>query len=133
MLLFTECKEKYINTLRHGQKAADTTCVGYQSQLNHYQRYLQAEGFENVDLEYALSVDALETYQFSLSKRGLRPRSIKGKFDPIRGMVKYLIKRKVLSENPLEQLNFWCSRSGYPPYGLQIGSRRDLGCVSQAA
>lgn len=106
MLLFTECKEKYINTLRHGQKAADTTCVGYQSHLNHYQRYLQAEGFENVDLEYALSVDALETYQFSLSKRGLRPRSIKGKFDPIRGMVKYLIKRKVLSENPLDQLTF---------------------------
>ncbi len=106
MLKFAECKEKYINTLRHGQNAADTTCVGYQSHLNHYQRYLEAEGHEDVDVEYALSVDALETYQFSLSKRGLRPRSIKGKFDPIRGMIKYLIRRKVLVESPLDLLTF---------------------------
>lgn len=73
MLKFAEYKEKYINTLRHGQKAAATTCVGYQSHLNHYLRYLESEGFEYVDVEYALSVAALETYQFWLSKRGLRP------------------------------------------------------------
>ena len=103
---FADLKKDYVTNLRYGRKAAETTCVGYQSHLNHYERYLASEGHPDADVEYALSADALQTYQYALARRGLRPRSIKGKFDPIRGMINFLIRRKALDADPLDQLTF---------------------------
>jgi len=51
---FADLKKDYVTNLRYGRKAAETTCMGYQSHLNHYERYLASEGYGNSRLKTSL-------------------------------------------------------------------------------
>jgi len=52
----------------------------------------------------AFSTPVLRRYLdggYSLNAQGLRPRTIHGLFDPLRGLGKFLVEHGVLTENPV--------------------------------
>lgn len=79
-----------------------STFYSFQSGLNRYGRYLDAEGMGDADCEYALSMPALNAYKYKLVASGLLGQSTKGAFCSIKSLCTYLILTKAMAaeENP---------------------------------
>ena len=100
---YAEIKTEYLENLKL-EGAAKTTLVTYQSNGNHFGTWLAENGHSDPDVEFAFAYDTLKSYMKSLNLRKQRPRTVRGKFDPIRGMVNYLIDWGRLETNPFEKL-----------------------------
>ncbi len=87
-----------------------STFKTYQSMLNRYERWLAAEGQPDADLEYALAVQTLTRFKYSLS-RGIKKdgpllgQSVRSVMCPLKGMCGFLIRMKVMHENPFDLID----------------------------
>jgi integrase/recombinase XerD len=93
----------YLNHLRYERAAAKTTVYTYSSWLTSFRRWLEGNDHPAADLS-VFTPAVLRTYQYSLSARSLRPRTIRAAFHPLRGLAEFLITHKVITENPCKSL-----------------------------
>jgi site-specific recombinase XerD len=69
--------EDYLLYIKHEQKVARSTYLTYASWLHHFHDWVVNNGYPEPTLE-PLSTPVLRRYLYSLSEKGLRPRSIRG-------------------------------------------------------
>ena len=98
-MTIAEASADYIHYLRHERMVAKSTVYTYTSWLNIFRRWLEGNGLPNADLS-AFTASTLRTYQYSLSARKLRPRTILGAFHPLRGLAVFLLEHGAIPENP---------------------------------
>lgn len=94
-----DASRDYLNFLRHEQGASKTTHTTYQNRLNNFLRWLEANGYPNAALD-AFTLPTLRRYQYHLSGKGDRPRTLRGCFNALRGFGKFLVNVGALPENP---------------------------------
>jgi len=94
-----DAAHNYMTFLRHEQRATATTVKTYQSGLNSFIRWME----ENVKPDPTLfdfSTPVLRRYLYFHSEQGLRPRTLRGRFHPIKGLAAFLVKNQALKADP---------------------------------
>ncbi len=72
----------------------------YQSRLRHLiWKWLPENGYPNPDTT-VFSAPVLRRYLYAQGERGLRPRTVRGMFHPIRGVGDYMVDHGILAANP---------------------------------
>ena len=89
----------YLRYLKHEQGATATTYRTYQSGLNAFLRWLQENGHPNPSL-FDFNLPTLRRYLYFHSERGLRPRSLRGRFCPIKALAAFLVANGALKDDP---------------------------------
>lgn len=98
-MTLTEAIALYREYLEHEQHASETTRLGYGSGLRRFQRFLVERSGEE-PLAENVTADDCRSYLYSLSRRGLRPRTLRGAMYPLRGLFALLVERGCRSDNP---------------------------------
>lgn len=98
MLLYTLIGD-YLQALRVEQGAAATTQKGYTAQIRHFHTWLTANGYPEPILA-DFNAPVCRRFLYYLSGKGLRPRSIRSYFHPLKGFGEFLIRNGVLTDNP---------------------------------
>lgn len=98
-MLLSDIRADYLSYLTHEQGCSPRTLSTYRSRLNHNQRWLDANGYPNADLS-AWCATVLRRYLYDESLRGLRPRTIRGLFNPLRGLGDFIVSQNLLPDNP---------------------------------
>ena len=94
-----EAAADYLSYLRHERMSAKTTLYTYSSWLNSFRKWLTESGSPEADLSL-LTTPTLRSYQYALSARKLRPRTIRAAFHPLRGLAAFLLTHKAIPSNP---------------------------------
>lgn len=95
----------YLLYLQHEQGAALNTRQSYAAGLREFLRWTMAEGgFTTEPTIQDFHVALLRRYLYHLGGRGLRPRTIRGKFHAISSFGEYLVHQTALTENPAKAL-----------------------------
>ncbi len=94
-----DCIADYLRFLRYEQGAAPTTIKAYQARLHNFQNWLTENGYPDATLD-AFNVPTLRRFLYHLGGKGLRPRTIRGFFNPIRSLGAFLVANEALTENP---------------------------------
>lgn len=98
-LTFADAMLRYLEYLEHEQGASRTTCAGYQSGLRRFARFLA--GRQTAEpLLTDVSADDVRSYLYSLSRRGLRPRTLRGAIYPLRGLFGLAVTRGWRPDDP---------------------------------
>ena len=91
---------EYVAYIRFEKGLAAHSVEIYQSRLRHFiWRWLPENGYPNPDLT-VFTLPVLRRYLHAQGARGLRPRTLRGMFHPIRSFCDFLIERGFLTENP---------------------------------
>lgn len=98
-LSFTEGIHRYLEYLRHEQHASETTCLGYQSGLRRFRRFLVERYGEEPELD-RVTVDDVRNFLYTLSRQGLRPRTLRGAIYPLRGLFGMAVERGYCPADP---------------------------------
>lgn len=85
--------------LKHEQGATLTTFKQYQSYLHHFLNWIETNGYPDADLS-AFHTASLRRFLYYLSEKGLRPRTVRGYFHPLRSFGVFLVREGHLEENP---------------------------------
>src|SRR5262249_3193616 len=93
----------YAAYLRHEQGATPATVRCYRNGLSAFLRWMEANGHPEPDLTDFTSI-VLRKYLYDLSGRGLRPRTLRGRFGPLKGLGEHLIRVGVLAESPCKSI-----------------------------
>jgi integrase/recombinase XerD len=96
-LTLTQLTDDYMESVRHEQGCTRQTCYCYRSWLNSYLKWLSANG--HPDEISSFSEEVLRSYQYAISKRGLRPRTVRAAFAPLRGLGAFLVRHGVSATN----------------------------------
>lgn len=91
--------EIYLDYLVHEQGASRATRRTYQSGLRRFVRFLSGR-YEQTPSLAAVSPDDVRAYLHSLSRQGLRPRTLRGALYPVRGLLALAVDRGCLPINP---------------------------------
>ena len=76
----------------------------YQSRLRHLiWHWLPDNGYPDPDIT-VFTVPVLRRYLYAQGARGLRPRTIRGMFHPIRSIGDYMVEHGLIAENPARAL-----------------------------
>ena len=93
----------YLNHLRFERMSARSTVYTYASWLTSFRKWLTENGHPDAGISI-LTTDILRAYQYSMSSRRLRPRTIRAAFYPIRSLSCFLMQKGILAENPCTPL-----------------------------
>ncbi|GAE91640.1 site-specific tyrosine recombinase [Gracilibacillus boraciitolerans JCM 21714] len=92
---------KYLEYLQIEKNASKSTIEAYEKDLAHFFRFLTSENLESLSLvNYAI----IRTYLTTLYEQGLVKRSISRHISTLRSFFKFLIREKIVLENPLVHL-----------------------------
>jgi site-specific recombinase XerD len=94
-----ELISEYAEYLRHEQHASAVTQTGYRSQLNRFRRFIIARYGREPDVS-ELAVADVRDYLYSLSRTGLRPRTLRGAMCPVRNLFTLALERGYRPDNP---------------------------------
>lgn len=89
----------YLEYLEHEQHASRTTRYGYAAYLRRFARFV----VERHQTEVAVAevvVDDVRAYLYSLSRQGLRPRTLRTALYPVRGLFALAVERGYRPDNP---------------------------------
>ena len=89
----------YLAYLRHEQGATAATIRTYQSGLNAFLRWLQENGRPD-PTTFDFTTATLRRYLYFHSERGLRPRTLRGKFHPLMALAKFLMSHGGIQNDP---------------------------------
>lgn len=89
----------YVQYIRYERGLSKTTVEGYISWLRNYQGWLRENGYPNPLLE-AFTAPVLRRFFYAQAERGIRPRTLRSIFHPLRGLGDFLVKTEVLPKNP---------------------------------
>jgi Site-specific recombinase XerD len=98
-MLFSDVVRDYAEFMRHERNYTERTCLAYRSWLSMFQQWADAEKVE-VQFTLRFCTPVLRRWMYSLSKRGLRPRTIHSAFAPMRSLGQYCLENQLLKENP---------------------------------
>jgi site-specific recombinase XerD len=98
-LTLQQAVELYGEYLIHEQRARPTTRVGYRSGLNRFYRFV-AGRCDAEPLLAEVGVEEIRQYLYHLSRRGLRPRTLRGALYPVRGLFRLAVERGYVAEDP---------------------------------
>jgi len=93
----------YTEYLTHEQGARPTTLVGYKSGLRRFQRFILTRYSDEPRLDGVTEED-VRSYLYSLSRKGLRPRSLRGAIYPIRSLFAMAKDRGYVAHNPAQAI-----------------------------
>lgn len=94
--------EGFIGYIRTEKRYSANTCVSYQHDLNEFTAYLEKE-FEVKDPADVRS-QAIRTWIFTLSKKGLGATTIHRKISSVKSYYKFLLKNNIVKKTPLHGL-----------------------------
>jgi len=97
-LSFADVTENFLRYIQYEKGLSKTTQHSYGCYLRRFQKWLEANGYQNAALS-AFNSHVLRRYLHSVSA-GLRPRSVRSAFHPLRALSVYLVDMGSLSENP---------------------------------
>jgi len=98
-MLLSNVTPDYLNYITHELGLSPRTVTCYGSRLRHNARWLEANGYPDPDLT-AFSAPVLRRYLYAESTRGLRPRTLRGLFNPLVGLGDFLVAQGLLPDNP---------------------------------
>ena len=102
-MLLSDAINDFLNYARHEQGYAVSSCKQRQSWLRHLHQWLVDNGYPTPTTD-DLNTIVLRRFQYSLSGRKLRPRTIQNCFYPVKSLCIFLIKNNVLTANPCDDL-----------------------------
>ncbi len=92
--------DDYLAFIEHEQGFAQSTGYGYRSWVNHFLKWLDANGSPDATLD-AFTTPVLRRYLYYLSgERKQRPRTIRGAFFPLQGLGKFCLENGLLTTDP---------------------------------
>lgn len=94
----THAIREYAGYLEHEKGSAKTTIKCFINRLNAFARWMQTNGYPTPKTD-DLSVAVCRKYLYFLSKKGDRPRTVRGCFDALRSFCAYQVSTGVLVEN----------------------------------
>jgi integrase/recombinase XerC len=97
--------EEYTEYLAHEQRASRSTQTCYRSHLNRFTRFI-IKRYKRELLLGELSVADIRDYLYSLSREGLRPRTLRGLLYPVCNMLGLAVARGHLTESPAAGIRF---------------------------
>jgi site-specific recombinase XerD len=89
----------YLHYLKHEQRGTAATLRTYQSGLNALLRWFAEQGRPE-PTTFDFSTPMLRKYLYFHSERGLRPRTLRGRFHPIKALAAFLIANDALKTDP---------------------------------
>jgi site-specific recombinase XerD len=89
----------YLRHILYERGLSKLTFKHYQARLHGLQRWMGENGFPDATLD-ALTTPTLRRYLYALSSRGLRPRTVRGVFNAVRGLCEFLVEMGGLETNP---------------------------------
>jgi integrase/recombinase XerD len=93
----------YLNYISVEKGHAKATCKSYAAWLRHMLAWLNENGYPDPDLS-VFDPTVLRRYQYTLSGRGCRPRTIRGAFAPIKALGHFLVANGAIQTNPTATL-----------------------------
>ncbi len=103
MLLCTLLTD-YIFYIKFEKGLSPRTVEMYQSRTRHLVwKWLPENGYSDPDIS-VFTLPVLRRYLYAESARGLRPRTIRGMFHPLRSLGDYMVEHGLLTENPVRML-----------------------------
>lgn len=101
-LSFADVTDNFLRYIQYEQGLSKTTQHSYGCYLRRFHKWLDANGYKNATLS-AFNSQVLRRYLHSISG-GLRPRSIRSAFHPLRALSVYLVDMGSLTENPCDTI-----------------------------
>lgn len=95
--------EDYLRALKFEQGAAATTFKGYQAQLRHFHNWLMGNGYP-APVVADFNTPVLRRFLYYLGGKGLRPRTVRSYFHPLRALGEFLVANGLLKDNPAKAL-----------------------------
>lgn len=96
-----DCMNDYHQFIKHEQGVAAQTAEGYISWLRYFHRWLLANGYPTPTTE-VLNTATLRRFLYHLSgDKHYRPRTVRGVFHPIKGMIRFLMTQGILDADPM--------------------------------
>ena len=102
-MYLSELTTDYLRYVLHERGLSHNTHKGYQSQLRHFLRWLEGNGYPQPTAD-CLTLPVLRRFLYYLAGKNLRPRSILSYFDPIDGLCAFLVENGLLTENRTKAL-----------------------------
>lgn len=102
-LLLTDIFFDYLKFLVHEQRATKKTVRTYQAGLHQFHAWV-VSNMDPVPTLSHLTLPVFRAYLYAESARGLRPRTLLGKFYPLDSLVEFLIRNKAMTGNPINDL-----------------------------
>lgn len=96
-----KCVEEYLEYLEYERKYSENTVVGYRKDLEDFRSYLEVNKKNFKDLNYADITD----YLINLSGQKLKSTSINRHLSSIRNFYDFLLKDKIVNNNPFKQIS----------------------------
>ena len=93
----------FLRFLQHEQGASKQTCICYKSYLTSLLEWYQENGYPDPALS-DLNTASLRRYLYHCAERGLRPRTLRGRFHPIKALAVFLVNNGAIKENPTTAL-----------------------------
>ena len=103
-MTFSEAIDDYRTGARHELGHSQATYYSYIASLKQFARWLEAGGHTDPAVG-AITPALLRRYYHTLSRTGLRPRTIRGKLNALRALFGYLAAQGVIPENPTLTIN----------------------------
>ena len=101
---FTKCKESFLQNLKVVKQASIHTLRNYEVDLVLFKKFgeafLQKENFSLCEVSKRM----IRTYLAELHVKQSKKRTVLRKISSLRSFFKYLVKERVLIENPLEEI-----------------------------
>jgi tyrosine recombinase XerC len=95
--------EAFFNYLEKEKGFSLHTLEAYRSDLEEFVRFLELMKV-SLSLEASLAKSVLRSFTFSLSSRGLRPRSVARKIAALKSFSRFCVRRHLLQNNPAKLL-----------------------------
>src|SRR5438876_1171832 len=94
---------EYAESLAHEQHASRSTQSGYRTALNRFRKFQVERYGREPSIDELTNADVRE-YFYSLSRKGLRPRTLRGAICPVRNLFSLAIDRGYRVDNPAATL-----------------------------
>jgi len=103
MTQLTDLITDYLNHAIHERGLAVSTVKGSQAWLRNFTCWLEDSGYPSPTME-VFTVPVLRRYQYTLSGKGYRPRTLHSVFYSLRSFGDFLVTSGVLTVNPVKSL-----------------------------
>lgn len=105
-----ECKEKYFTYLKNEKKVSENTLISYRNDINRFEEFLSESvcGLENVNKTNVLN------YVMKMQEMGKSSSTVMRKLATLRSFYGFLLNRKMIDENPAENVRNYSVESKTP-------------------
>lgn len=103
ILVFSDICTDFLAYIRHERGLSERTVDTYAAWLSTYRRWADGEGVGD-SLADRYNTTVLRRYLYNMSQRGLRPRTIRNAFAPLKTLGVFLVEHRIIAESPVNAL-----------------------------